>query len=207
LLLALCLSACLVDDGLGPGTEVCSACSGANDCYSRCYCERESTAQCEQQCGPRGTRVQDLDESEWQAQWEEFESEVVRRTNELREEGGCCGDEGCFPSTPALQSDTNLTRSARAHALDMAEQDYFMHDSRDGRSPFDRMREAGFGGCAMGENIAAGQASPEVVVDGWRDSPGHCANMLSPMFDRIGVGYRPAPGQDTPHVWVQNFGG
>jgi uncharacterized protein YkwD len=131
----------------------------------------------------------------------------VRLTNAERARGGCCGDEGCFDPTPALESDDLLQSSARSHAVDMAENAYFAHESRDGRSPFDRMREAGFRGCALGENIAAGQETPEDVVQAWRESPGHCANMLSPNFTHIGVGYRPAPQQDTRHVWVQNFGG
>ena len=212
LLLALCASGCVADDGpsTSGGDYDCppgGSCSGGSDCYSRCYCENESTAQCEQECGPRGTRVQDLDEDEWQTDWIEFEDEVVRLTNEQRREGGCCGSEGCFSPAAPLQPDAMLTRAARAHALDMVDEMYFSHDSMDGRSPFDRMREAGFRGCAMGENIAAGQATPEQVVDGWRNSPGHCANMLAPGFEHIGVGYRPAPGQSMPHVWVQNFGG
>jgi hypothetical protein len=208
-LLALCTAGCVDDDGLSTsgGCPPGGSCSGGSDCYSRCYCESESTSQCEQECGPRGTRVQDLDEAEWLAEWIAFEEEVVRLTNEERARGGCCGGEGCFSPASALEVEPMLTRAARAHALDMAEQMYFDHDSMDGRSPFDRMREAGFRGCAMGENIAAGQSTPEQVVDGWRDSPGHCANMLAPGFERIGVGYRPAPAQPTPHFWVQNFGG
>jgi uncharacterized protein YkwD len=209
LVCALCATACMSDDdGIGTG-GVCppgGSCPGANDCYSSCFCVSESTSQCEQRCGPRGTRVQDLDESEWLSEWVDFETEVVGLTNAERASGGCCGDEGCFPPTSSLTLSDALTRSARAHALDMAENDYFSHDSQDGRSPFDRMREAGFRGCAMGENIAAGQPTPSSVVDGWRKSPGHCANMLSPDFERIGVGYRPAPELATPHFWVQNFG-
>jgi uncharacterized protein YkwD len=130
----------------------------------------------------------------------------VRLTNMERARGGCCKEKGCFPPSSALQADALLTSSARAHALDMAEQMYFSHASMDGRTPFDRMREAGFRGCAMGENIAAGQPTPESVVADWRESPGHCAIMLSPAFERIGVGYRPAPTSSTPHFWVQNFG-
>jgi len=208
LLIAACLQGCLSDDDgglVGGGCPPQGSCA-ASDCYSSCYCETESTSQCEAECGPRGTRVQDLDEDAWLSEWVEFETEVIRLTNVERAMGGCCGDEGCFSPSSSLQMDDRLTSSARAHAFDMVEQMYFDHASLDGRSPFDRMREAGFRGCAMGENIAAGQATPETVVEGWRDSPGHCANMLAPVFERIGVGYRPAPELDTRHFWVQNFG-
>jgi uncharacterized protein YkwD len=41
----------------------------------------------------------------------------------------------------------------------------------------------------------------------WLDSPGHCANIRSPAFDALGVGYaRDTDGVGSP-VWVQNFGG
>jgi uncharacterized protein YkwD len=151
--------------------------------------------------------VQDLDESQWLPQWQMFEDEVVRLTNEARADGGCCGDEGCFRAAAPLSVDALLVRAARAHALDMVERGYFDHVSPDGLTPFDRIREAGFRGCAMAENIAAGQETAARVVAGWRDSPGHCANMLESGLERIGVGYQPAPNQEPPHVWVQNFGG
>lgn len=210
LIVAVVAAGCLEDGvsdsggfGCGPG----GTCQGASDCYSGCYCETGDSASCEAECGPRGVRVHDLDESAWNADWVAFEDEVLRLTNELRAQGACCGGEGCFAAAPALEPDARLRQAARAHALDMAEREYFAHDAPDGRSPFDRMREAGFRGCAMGENIAAGQPDAQAVIESWRDSPGHCANLLSPNFERIGVGYRPDPGSRTPHVWVQNFGG
>lgn len=179
-------------------------CELTNDCYSGCYCEQQDTARCEAECGPRGVRVQDLDESEWRPEWSAFEDDVLERTNAARARGGCCGDEGCFPATPALVVDDALRRSARAHALDMDQRHYFDHDTPDGLTPFDRMREAGFRGCALGENIAVGQETPERVVKAWLESPGHCANMLSEGFGKLGVGYHPSAAQR--HVWVQNFG-
>jgi uncharacterized protein YkwD len=207
LLFLVCTVGCLDTDLGGTGSASCGpngSCQ-SSDCYARCYCETQDTGTCERQCGARGVRVQDLDESAWTTEWAAFEDEVVRLTNDARAEGGCCASR-CFPSTPPLMADPLLTRASRAHAFDMIERGYFAHDAPDGRSPFDRMREAGFRGCALGENIAAGQRTPAEVFMSWRDSPGHCANMLSPSFDSIGVGYRPAPGQRLGHFWVQNFG-
>jgi len=207
-LTALLAAGCVDDDGsfVGTGCGPGGTCDGTDDCYSRCACETPAS-ECERECAPRGVRVNDLDESEWLADWREFEDEVVRLTNEARAEGGCCGNRGCFRAAGPLDVDALLVRSARSHARDMVERGYFAHESPEGLTPFDRMREAGFRGCTMAENIAAGQPSPASVVEGWRDSPGHCANMLDSRFEQIGVGYRPAPDQDTPHFWVQNFGG
>jgi uncharacterized protein YkwD len=201
------LGAC--DDLAGPESVV--DCSGwkscqAADCYSECFCASADTAACERECGPRGVRVSDLDEDTWTDDWAAHEEEVVALTNAAREKGACCGGEGCFDPAPPLEVDPALRKSARGHALDMSERGYFEHDSPDGLSPFDRMREAGFMGCAMGENIAAGQSSASDVVRTWLGSPGHCANMLKPSFERIGVGYHPAARGNPSPLWVQNFG-
>ena len=53
---------------------------------------------------------------------------------------------------------------------------------------------------AAGENIAWGYRSPQAVVDGWMNSPGHRANILNEDFHQMGVGV--VPGQWT---WVQIF--
>ncbi len=54
----------------------------------------------------------------------------------------------------------------------------------------------------FGENIAAGQTSPEAVMEAWMNSPGHRANILEPNFDSMGVG---AFYQDGMVYWVQLF--
>ena len=182
-------------------------CGGAADCYSICFCERGSTQVCERECGPRGDRVQDLDEDAWSAEWEALETEVLNRTNAARTEGACCGEKGCFSSMPPVTLNMTLRRSARAHAGDMGERGYTSHDSPDGRTAFDRIRESGFRGCAIGENIAVGQATPTEVVESWLASPEHCANIMTEDFDALGVGYYFAPSHIEMHIWVQNFGG
>lgn len=125
-------------------------------------------------------------------------AEVVRLTNEERAKAGC----------GPLTVEPHLTQSAQGHASDMVKQQYFDHNSKDGSSPFDRMKRAGFTGGAMGENIAAGQSTPQDVMTGWMNSPGHKANILNCSFNQIGVGYdagvvQPGYGGGS---WVQNFG-
>ena len=181
-------------------------CDGADDCVSSCVCNGDELATCESSCRAHGgPYVSALDDSAWSEDWVAFEDEVLSLTNQERLKGGCCGDEGCFDPSSPLSFNDRLRRSARSHAEDMAEQQYFSHDSKDGRSPFDRMREAGYRGCAMGENIAAGQPTPASVMDDWIHSPGHCANILQPGFKQLGVGYYERT--DGQPIWVQNFGG
>jgi uncharacterized protein YkwD len=54
-----------------------------------------------------------------------------------------------------------------------------------------------------GENIAAGQRTPQEVVNSWMNSPGHRANILNRNYTKIGVGY--ASGGEYGTYWTQMF--
>jgi uncharacterized protein YkwD len=54
-----------------------------------------------------------------------------------------------------------------------------------------------------GENIAAGQGSPEAVMNAWMNSSGHRANILGSYYTTIGVGCVYVNGR---YYWVQCFG-
>jgi uncharacterized protein YkwD len=69
----------------------------------------------------------------------------------------------------------------------MAAQNYFSHTSADGRTLRQRVDATGYAWSALGENIAAGQAGIDEVFEGWRRSDGHCANLMNPQFDSIGL--------------------
>ncbi|NYI71749.1 uncharacterized protein YkwD [Naumannella cuiyingiana] len=123
------------------------------------------------------------------------EREVLRLVNVERAKVGC----------PAVREHTTLATVARAHSVDMARYDYFSHTGRDGRSPFDRMRDAGYTGSVMAENIAAGQQTPAAVMKSWMNSSGHRANILNCRYRDLGVGV--ARGGSYGIYWTQNFGG
>jgi uncharacterized protein YkwD len=53
-----------------------------------------------------------------------------------------------------LVIDRELDAAADAHTADMLANDYFEHDSQDGRSPGDRIEAAGYDARGWGENIA-----------------------------------------------------
>ena len=87
----------------------------------------------------------------------------------------------------------------------MARRNYFEHRGRDGSQPKDRVLRAGYDPRLSGENIAFGPETAEEVVAGWLDSPGHCANIMEPRFEHIGVGV--ATGKKRGRIyWVQTFG-
>lgn len=139
--------------------------------------------------------------------WASYEDEVVKLVNQHRFVGGDCGGQS-MPSSSPLDMDAVLRGVARAHSEAMAVQGFFDHTDPQGRTPEDRVRDAGFDGALpIGENIAAGYPTPQAVVDGWLDSPGHCLNLLEPAYGVIGVGYFFAEGDALGHYWTQNFAG
>jgi uncharacterized protein YkwD len=142
----------------------------------------------------------------WSEQSAAFEARVLELTNAERQQGGCCGSNGCFRPSPPLAANENLEVAARRHALDMAERNFFAHEGPGGTTLSDRLDAARFRGCAAGENIAYGQSSPEEVIGDWMKSDGHCANILSSTYRRLGVGYHDDADAELRHVWVQNFG-
>lgn len=143
--------------------------------------------------------------SDWPEDARAFESEVVVRVNEARAQGATCGNLP-FAATGPLVMEARLRCAARVHSLDMAMRGFFDHVNPEGEDPFVRMERAGYSFQAAGENIAAGQTTPQEVVDGWLQSPGHCSNIMSPDFTEIGVGYVFAPQGQLPHYWTQTFG-
>lgn len=58
---------------------------------------------------------------------------------------------------------------------------------------------------AVGENLAAGQATPEEVVKAWMDSEHHRDNILSADYEYLGVGYYNVVGTTYTNYWIQTF--
>ena len=129
---------------------------------------------------------------------------VLAETNAYRASGADCGTFGQFGPTTPLALDSFLNEAAQAHALDMSAQNFFSHTGSDGSSFVDRVRRTQFSGSPIGENIAAGQRSPQEVVAGWVDSDGHCRNLMNPQATKLGVGY--TTGGQFGTLWVQVFG-
>jgi uncharacterized protein YkwD len=142
--------------------------------------------------------------ADWQAGWSALEDEVVTIANQRRAEGANCGSKGSFGPAGPLKMDPLLRCAARMHSKDMVDRDFFSHDNPDGESPWDRIAKTGYGGYSgAGENIAAGSATAAAVIDQWMNSDGHCANIMNPAFNWIGVGYYPGGGYG--HYWTQVF--
>ncbi|MGQ9684159.1 MAG: CAP domain-containing protein, partial [Anaerolineae bacterium] len=105
-----------------------------------------------------------------------------------------------------LTIDSALNSSAQATSQDMADHNFFSHTGSDGSDAGQRMARAGYGPLyAYGENIAAGQPSPDEAFAAWMNSEGHRANILNPHFHNIGVGYASKDGTTYVRYWTQHL--
>lgn len=123
--------------------------------------------------------------------------------NQLRKDGFNCTDGTYYEPGEELQLDCRLWKASYLHSRDMADRGYFSHTTLDtGESPWDRASEQGIS--ANGENIAAGSSSAEGALNQWKNSAGHCRNMMNPNMKLVGVGY--ALGDiNYRHYWTQMF--
>jgi uncharacterized protein YkwD len=112
----------------------------------------------------------------------------------------------------ALRSNRQLHDAAVRHSRDMAQRDYFGHNTLGGRDWDDRIRRAGYSFTVVGENIAWGagrNSTPRAIVRAWMRSTKHRANILGREFRDIGVGIArgaPAAGVSNAAVYTTDFG-
>lgn len=115
---------------------------------------------------------------------------------------------------PLLVLDDRVTAAAQGHADDMARRGYFSHDSPEGKTPWDRLSDAGAPYRYAGENIGYGTiggGGDEAVIQRlftmmMAETPpddGHRQNILGVHYRKLGVGV----GHDgSGHLyWVCDF--
>lgn len=103
---------------------------------------------------------------------------------------------------PALALDPRLSQVAAEHGLDMAQKNYFEHDSPGGETPFDRMREASAPFSYAGENLALAP-NERIAYRALLESPPHLRNILQAHFTRVGIAA--VRKSDGEMVFVQDF--
>lgn len=139
------------------------------------------------------------------AQADQVQARVLALVNEARSRPQRCGNQA-FAAAPPLRLNPALYGLASAHAADMARYDYFSHTGRDGSTVDSRATRAGYRWRAIGENIAAGQVDADAAVRGWINSPGHCANIMSPAFREMGAAFVVNTQSSLGIYWTQVFG-
>lgn len=137
--------------------------------------------------------------------WQEAGREVLKLVNAARAKERKCGN-ARYRSAPPLRWNGKLGQTALMHSRDMAENRYFSHKGSDGSMVGIRAKAEGYAWRSIGENVAAGQGSPQQVVEGWLASRGHCANIMNSTFTETGAAYATNPESDMTIYWTQVFG-
>jgi uncharacterized protein YkwD len=117
---------------------------------------------------------------------------------------------------PALTQSSQLDQSADGMCRRMVTEHFFSHDTPDGKTVVDRVEPTGYipksGDWVVGENLAWGSgalSTPQAIVNGWMNSPGHQANILAPDYKDIGLAAcmgSPMTTNNGGTVYVNNFG-
>ena len=128
---------------------------------------------------------------------DKFDQKVLQLVNAERRKAGL---------NPLSMSE-NLDTAADKYSKEMLDANHFSHTGPDGSSMRQRIEDEGYTNWRrLGENIAAGQRTPEQVVQGWMNSPGHRANILNSSVTHMGLGFAEGDGDRYGNRWTQVFG-
>lgn len=120
-------------------------------------------------------------------------NEFLTILNQFRSQPQTCTEDGVttqLPAVPPVVLNDQLNASAKAHAQDMATNNYFSHTGQNGSEFPDRNAAAGYTGQSIGENIARSRDTVQETFDQWRTSTsGHCNLLMNANTNEIGIGY------------------
>jgi len=117
---------------------------------------------------------------------------------------------------PALNSNDQLGQAARGMCTRMVTDHFFAHETPDGKNVVDRVQPTGYipssGDWVVGENLAWGSgalSTPQAIVNGWMNSPGHKANILASDYKDVGLAAcqgAPSTQASGGTTYVNDFG-
>lgn len=81
-----------------------------------------------------------------------------------------------------------LSQSATSKAQDMFANNYWAHNSPQGKTPWDFFKIAGYQYSIAGENLAKDFYDTDSMVKTWMNSPTHKANIVNGQYQEIGIG-------------------
>tara|TARA_X000001036_G_scaffold434261_1_gene473334 strand:- start:971 stop:1525 length:555 start_codon:yes stop_codon:yes gene_type:complete len=123
---------------------------------------------------------------------QEIALKILSKTNKIRNE----------QELTDLVQDEEMDVLATLHSKNMIDYDFFDHTDHQGKSPSDRASDLNYGYSRLAENIGyvpwvqnvsgcgdtrSAETIAECVVEGWKNSPGHYANMIGDYVE-LGVG-------------------
>lgn len=133
----------------------------------------------------------------------QISQQVLQLVNQARQVGRRCGGR-IFAAVASLRLDSILYKVALAHSEEMALHSDLSHQGRNGSTPAQRARAAGYRTHGVvGENIAGGPTTAADVVSGWLASPGHCENIMDRRFVEMGLAYALNPTSQSVVYWTQ----
>ncbi len=126
-----------------------------------------------------------------------------------------------YPAVEPVWYNQDLSKAARFHSDDMANNCGLSHNSCDGTTFSKRVTFYYKGSGWLGENIATGNPTGiQTVVQWLRDdnaqkipatdkssSDGHRQNIMNAQYHEIGAGYSYSKSRQWYHFWTQDFGG
>lgn len=102
---------------------------------------------------------------------------VLDQTNNERKKAGL----------EPLQYSSILSNSARKKAEDMFKNDYWAHNSPQGKTPWTFFDNVGYKYSVAGENLAKDFYDTDSLMKAWMNSPTHKANIVHSRYKEIGI--------------------
>lgn len=133
---------------------------------------------------------------------------ILAEINSIRATARMCGDTFHAATTPLSWNDA-LTKAALNHADYMVTTGELSHtQTTEGMEDVGkRITASGYTWSRAGENVAGGNVAYADVVQGWLNSPGHCANIMHPHYEDFGSACMTGSSNpNMPTMWAQAFG-
>lgn len=124
----------------------------------------------------------------------ELAQKAVAQINAIRATGRNCGGVAFAAAAPISWSSA-AAAAADGQAVYMQTTGTLTHNGSGGATLGQRLSAAGYNWGSVGENIAFGYDTLEDVLQGWVESPGHCANLMSSNYAEIGIGQSTGTGE------------
>lgn len=113
-------------------------------------------------------------------------TKMLTLVNKARQAGQYCGKKW-YPPVEKLKWNEQLEEAAKEHSLDMFENNFISHKGSNGLFVDDRIYTQHYFWTACGENVAYGALYEDDVVNEWIKSPGHCSNIMNPVYTEMGA--------------------
>src|SRR3954452_10036582 len=114
-----------------------------------------------------------------------------------------------------VAANSELSQAADGMCQQMVSEHFFAHETPDGKTVVDRVQPTGYisgNDWVVGENLGWGSgalSTPQAMVNGWMNSPGHRANILAPDYKDVGLSAcmgSPLTTNSGGTVYVNDFG-